>query len=213
MNMVQYGMQRDEKIIKLVNQGKAFNRIQIEKLFFNQKDSTRKCQLRLKKISEAGRLNKLIRSPHEPAIYFSGSKPPKNMDHTLLVNEVYTSIMTQKKSYYKINWLWEYPLLDKVRADAMIEIIDIMANRRHVIFLEVERYADHRFTKNRSYESLSQMSWTHEEWAIKESNRILFPAILIITDTKILIKSNLDFFVAPVSSIKEDIYSIILRRG
>jgi len=211
MNMVQYGMQRDEKIVRLVNQGKAFNRIQIEKLFFNQKDSTRKCQLRLKKISESGRLNKLIRSPHEPAIYYSGSKP-KNMDHTLLINDVYTSVMTQKKSYFKINWYWEYPVLDKVRADAMIDIYDIMSKRRHVIFLEVERYADHRFTKNRSYESVSQMSWTNEEWAIREKDRILFPAILIVTETKITIKSALDFFVVPVSSIKDDIYSIIMRR-
>jgi len=211
MNMVQYGKQRDEKIIKLVHQGKAFTRIQIEKLFFNQKDSTRKCQLRLKKITESGRLNKLIRSPHEPAIYYSGNRP-KNLDHSLLINDVYTAIMSQKKSYYKIKWFWEYPVLDKVRADAMIDIFDIMANRRHVIFLEVERYADHRFTKNRSYEALSQMSWTKEEWAIKESTRILFPAILIVTDTKITIKSNLDFFVAPVNAVKEDIYSIILKR-
>ena len=205
-------MQRDEKIVKLVNQGKVFNRIQIEKLFFNQKDSTRKCQLRLKRISESGRLNKLIRSPHEPAIYYAGNKPPRNIDHTLLINDVYTAIMTQKKSYYKVNFHWEYPVLDKVRADAMIEILDIMSKRRHVIFLEVERYADHRFTKNRSYETVSQMQWTNEEWAIKEKDRILFPAILIVTETKITIKSELDFFIVPVSSIKSDIYSIIMRR-
>ena len=211
MNMVQYGKQRDEKIIKLVTQGKAFTRIQIEKLFFNQKDSTRKCQLRLKKITESGRLNKLIRSPHEPAIYYSG-KLQKNLDHTLLINDVYTSVMTQKKSYYKVKWYWEFPLLDKVRADAMIDVFDIMLNRRHVIFLEVERYADHRFTKNLSYESLTQMSWTKEEWAIKENARILFPAILVVTDTKISIKSSLDFFVAPVNAVKDDIYSIILKR-
>ena len=96
-------MARDEKIVRLVSQGKAFNRNQIEKLFFNQKDSTRKCQLRLKKITESGKLNKIIRSPHEPAIYYYGKKP-LNIDHVLLVNEVYTSIMSQKKSFYKINF-------------------------------------------------------------------------------------------------------------
>ena len=211
MNMVQYGMQRDEKIVRLVNQGKAFTRTQIEKLFFNQKDSTRKCQLRLKKISESGRLNKLIRSPHEPAIYYSGKKP-LNIDHTLIINDVYTAIMTQKKSYFKVNWSWEYPILDKLRADAMIDIYDLMSKRRHVIFLEVERYADHRFVKNKNYETVSQMQWTNEDWAIKEKERILFPAILIVTETKITIKSELDFFVVPISSIKSDIYSIIMRR-
>jgi len=211
MNMVQYGMARDEKIVRLVSQGKAFNRNQIEKLFFNQKDSTRKCQLRLKKITESGKLNKIIRSPHEPAIYYYGKKP-LNIDHVLLVNEVYTSIMSQKKSFYKINFYWEYPIMDKLRADAMIDIYDLMSKRRHVIFLEVERYADHRFVKNKNYETVAQMGWSNEEWAIKEKDRILFPAILIVTETKINIKSELDFFVVPISSIKSDIYSIIMRR-
>jgi len=211
MNMVQYGMARDEKIVRLVSQGKAFNRNQIEKLFFNQKDSTRKCQLRLKKITESGKLNKIIRSPHEPAIYYYGKKP-LNIDHVLLVNEVYTSIMSQKKSFYKINFYWEYPIMDKLRADAMIDIYDLMSKRRHVIFLEVERYADHRFVKNKNYETVAQMGWSNEEWAIKEKDRILFPAILIVTETKITIKSELDFFVVPISSIKSDIYSIIMRR-
>lgn len=209
--MVQYGMARDEKIVRLVSQGKAFNRNQIEKLFFNQKDSTRKCQLRLKKITESGKLNKIIRSPHEPAIYYYGKKP-LNIDHVLLVNEVYTSIMSQKKSFYKINFYWEYPIMDKLRADAMIDIYDLMSKRRHVIFLEVERYADHRFVKNKNYETVAQMGWSNEEWAIKEKDRILFPAILIVTETKINIKSELDFFVVPISSIKSDIYSIIMRR-
>jgi len=170
MNMVQYGMARDEKIVRLVSQGKAFNRNQIEKLFFNQKDSTRKCQLRLKKITESGKLNKIIRSPHEPAIYYYGKKP-LNIDHVLLVNEVYTSIMSQKKSFYKINFYWEYPIMDKLRADAMIDIYDLMSKRRHVIFLEVERYADHRFVKNKNYETVAQMGWSNEEWAIKEKDR------------------------------------------
>lgn len=204
-------MARDEKIVRLVSQGKAFNRNQIEKLFFNQKDSTRKCQLRLKKITESGKLNKIIRSPHEPAIYYYGKKP-LNIDHVLLVNEVYTSIMSQKKSFYKINFYWEYPIMDKLRADAMIDIYDLMSKRRHVIFLEVERYADHRFVKNKNYETVAQMGWSNEEWAIKEKDRILFPAILIVTETKITIKSELDFFVVPISSIKSDIYSIIMRR-
>ena len=204
-------MARDEKIVRLVSQGKAFNRNQIEKLFFNQKDSTRKCQLRLKKITESGKLNKIIRSPHEPAIYYYGKKP-LNIDHVLLVNEVYTSIMSQKKSFYKINFYWEYPIMDKLRADAMIDIYDLMSKRRHVIFLEVERYADHRFVKNKNYETVAQMGWSNEEWAIKEKDRILFPAILIVTETKINIKSELDFFVVPISSIKSDIYSIIMRR-
>ena len=214
MNTVQYGLDRDEKIIKLVTQGGAFTRTQIETLFFNQKDSKRKCQQRLARIWGTGRLEKIVRMPQEPAIYYAGKEPKrKTLDHTLLVNDVYVALMTQKKSYFKLSWDWEYPLMDGKRlADAKIEVYDIMSKRRHVIFLEVERYADHRCEKPRNYEALSQMNWTKESWAIKEEKRILFPAVLIVTETKLDIKSSLDILVCPVDQIKKDIYSIILRR-
>lgn len=213
MNFVRYGMERDERIVKLVHQGKAFTRLQIEMLFFKQKDATRKCQLRLKRITEAGKVNKLIRSPHEPAIYYSG-KRTKIMDHTLLVNDIYTAVMTQKPGNVRVTWYWEYPLMGGLRvADAMIDIYDIIAGKRHVVFVEVERYADHRFSKHRTYEEISQMSWIKEDWAIKDSTRILFPLILIVTEAKLTIKSQLDFKVVSISDIKRDVYSILLRRG
>lgn len=211
-NNVAFGRQRDEKIVELVTLGGAFTRVQIEKLLFNQKDATRKAQLRLKKLADQGRVNKFIRSPHEPVVYHNNRLAKKMFDHTLLVNDVYTAVMTQKKSYFKVTWRWEYPVMGKVRADAMIDIYDLMAKRRHVVFVEVERYADHRFSKDKTYAEVSQMTWANEEWAIKESTRILFPAVLVVTETKLNIKSNLDFFVCPIIDVKRDIYSIILRR-
>jgi hypothetical protein len=211
VNLVAYGKQRDERILELVGSGTAFRRDQIERIMFRQKDGRRKAQLRLKMLADSGHLKKIIRSPHEPAIYCL--RKPRNIDHFLIINEVYCSVMTQKKSWHIVKWQWSYPLMGgKVWADAMIDIYDRMANRRHVIFVEVERYADRRFEKDKKYSAIASMDWTKEEWAIKEPTRILFPAILIVTECDLKIESQLDFFVAPISEVQRDIYSVILRR-
>lgn len=211
MNLVAYGRRRDERILELVQHGTAFRRDQIERIMFMQKDGKRKAQLRLQMLADSGRIKKIIRSPHEPAIYCL--KKPRNVDHFLIINEVYCSVMTQKKSWHKVKWQWSYPLFGgKVWADAMIDIMDLMNNRRHVIFVEVERYADRKFEKDTKYLSISRMDWTKEEWAIKEPTRILFPAILVVTDCKLQISCELDFFVASLEQVKKDIYSIILKR-
>ena len=211
MNYIEYGKQRDNKIVELVTRGTAFTRTHIEKLLFNQKDATRKAQLRLQILTERGRLKKITR-PHEPSVYYT-RKRPRNLDHILEINDVYTAVMSQKKSIYTVKWQWSYPLMGgKLWADAMIDLKNQMTNRRHVIFVEVERYADHRFVKDKTYESIASMPWTNEEWAITESTRILFPAILIVTNTKLAIKSHLDFTVEPLDSLKHDVYSVLLRR-
>lgn len=211
MNFVTYGQQRDERILELVGQGTAFTRSQIERVMFRQKDGKRKAQLRLQALSDSGRLRRIIRTPHEPAIYCL--KKPRNIDHFLIINEVYCAIMSQKKSHYIVKWKWSYPLFDgKLWADAMIDIYDQLNKRRHVIFVEVERYADRKFEKDRKYSEIAKLNWTKEEWAIKEPTRILFPAILVVTECKLEVRSELDFFVASLDQVKKDIYSIILRR-
>lgn len=212
MNCVAFGQRRDEKVIELIEQGTAFTRSQIERIIFKQKDGKRKAQLRLQMLSNAGRIKKIIRSPHEPAIYYC-SKKPRNIDHFLIINEVYCAVMAQKKSWHIVKWKWSYPLMDgKVWADAMIEVYDLLNKRRHVIFVEVERYADRRFEKDKKYAAIAGMKWTNEEWAIKEPTRVLFPAVLIVTECNLEVKSELDFFVASLDRVKRDIYSIILRR-
>jgi len=213
VNYVEFGKARDEKIIELIAAGTAFTRSQIERIIFRQKDSKRKAQLRLQKLSNEGRIDKLIRNPHEPAIYSIGKVHRRTIDHWLIINEVYCSILSQKKSHYTIKWKWSYPLMGgKLWADAMLEVYDKLSKRRHVIFIEVERYADKRFEKDAKYAAIVSMNWTKEEWAIKEPTRILFPAILIVTECDLKVKSELDFFVANMSQVKKDIYSIILRR-
>lgn len=211
MNLVAYGKQRDERILELVQHGTAFRRDQIERIIFRQKDGKRKAQLRLQILADSGRIKKIVRSPHEPTIYCL--KKPRNIDHFLIINEVYCAIMSQKKSWHIVKWQWSYPLMGgKVWADAMIDIYDQMNKRRHVIFVEVERYADRKFEKDTKYQAISKMDWTNEEWAIREPTRILFPAILVVTECNLKVNSEMDFFVASLDQIKKDIYSIILKR-
>jgi len=209
VNLVAYGKQRDERIMGLVGLGTAFTRSQIERVIF--KGSKRKAQTRLQVLSDSGRLKKIIRSPHEPAIYCL--KKPRNIDHYLLINEIYCAVMSQKKSWHIVKWQWSYPIMEgKIWADAMVDIYDQLNKRRHVIFVEVERYADRKFEKDKKYSAITSANWTKEEWAIKEPTRILFPAILVVTECKLEVKSELDFFVATMDQVKKDIYSIILRR-
>lgn len=213
MNCTLYGRLRDEHICELISEGSAFTRAQIQQLFFSkQKDGERKCQLRLSLMSKRKQIKQWLRSPHEPAIYYI--KKPRNIDHVLLINDVYCSLMTQKKSWYTINFRWNYNVLNgRVWADAMA-IIYTQPDRKgkQVVFIEVERHPSKRFDKPEIYKKIFDSDWTREEWCVTTKEKYVFPSILIVTEEDLKFQSPLRFRIATPAEIKKDIYSIILRK-
>lgn len=97
-----------------------------------------------------------------------------------------------------------------VVADAMANIyLDPGRRNRKVIFIEVERNPSKRFNKPEQYQKVYDSDWVHEEWSVIKGNTAIFPAILIVTDDNLSIKSDLDFKIASIDRIKEDIFGLL----
>jgi len=211
-NCVAYGQSRDEHIVKLIQVGKAFTRRQIEQIIIpKRKSSKRIAQHSLTRLCAQERIRQWKRAPQLPSIYYA--KKPKQLDHVLLVNEVYCALLAQKKSWYHIEWKWSYSILSgKAIADAMATVYTEPDRKcRKVIFIEVERDPARRFNKDKIYQSIYDADWVNEEWSVIKNNTAIFPAILIVTEEKPTIKSDLNFIVASIGQVQKDVYGLLRR--
>lgn len=212
MNNVLYGRQRDEKIVQLIQQGSAFNRMQIQQIIFQGKKSAKRiAQHRLTCLAKSGKVKQIYKDKYLPAIYCT--KKPKQLEHALMINDVYTALMTQKESYCSVDFRWAYNVLEgQLRADALI-ILYTMPDRKgkKVFFLEVERYPGKSFNKPEKYLSVFNSTWYREEWAVIEGDKAIFPKILIVTESELKIDSKLKFIVATPEEIEKDIYGVLRR--
>jgi hypothetical protein len=211
-NCVAYGQSRDEHIIKLIRAGTAFTRKQIEQVIFpKRKSSKRIAQYALARLCKREQIKKWERAPQLPTIYYS--RKPKRLEHVLLINEVYCALLSQKKSWFVIEWKWSYSILDgKVVADAMANIFTEPDRKgRKVLFIEVERNPSKKFNKPEQYQKVFDSDWINEEWALVKNNTAYFPTILIVTEEELVIKSDLNFIVTSIEQVKKDVYGLIRR--
>ena len=211
-NCVVYGQSRDDHIVKLIHAGTAFTRQQIEQIVIpKRKSSKRIAQHSLARLCVQERIKQWKRSPQLPTIYYA--RKPRQLEHILLINEVYCALLSQKKSWYVIEWKWNYSILNgMVIADAMANIYTEPDRKgRRVVFVEVERNPSKRFNKPEQYQKAYDADWINEEWSVIKSNTAIFPTILIVTDDELVIKSDLNFVVSSISNVKDDIYSILRR--
>lgn len=211
-NNYAFGTSRDEHVVRLIKDGRAFTRRQVEQILMtNRKSSKRIAQRVLQRLSKQERIKKKVYAPQLPSVYFIDK--PKHMEHTLLINEVYCSLLSQKKPSYKIEWKWSYSILnDMAIADAMITIYTERDRKsRVVVFLEVERNPARRFDKDVKYKTIYDADWVNEEWAVVKNNTAIFPTILVVTEDKLAIKSDLNFIVASIEEVQKDIYGLLGR--
>ncbi|MCO1599796.1 hypothetical protein [Desulfosporosinus nitroreducens] len=211
-NCVAFGQSRDDHIVKLIQSGTAFTRRQIEQIIIpKRKSSKRIAQHSLTRLCAQERIKQWKRAPQLPSIYYA--RKPKQLDHVLLVNEVYCALLSQKKSWYSIEWKWRYSILGgMVVADAMASIyLDPDRKDRRVVFVEVERNPSKRFDKPEQYQKVYDADWVNEEWSVIKGNTAIFPTILIVTDHDLTIKSDLNFIVASIDDVQKDIYGLLRR--
>jgi len=211
-NCVAFGQSRDDHIVKLIQTGKAFTRHQIEQIIVpKRKSSKRIAQRSLARLCAQERIKQWKRAPQFPSIYYV--RKPRQLDHVLLINEVYCALLAQKKSWYVIKWKWNYAILGgMVVADAMAIIhMEPDGRDRRVMFVEVERNPGKRFDKPEQYQRVYDADWVDEEWAVIKGNTAIFPTILIVTEDKLDVKSNLNFIVASIKQVKKDIYGLLRR--
>ncbi|MFZ3132730.1 MAG: hypothetical protein WA125_16915 [Desulfosporosinus sp.] len=211
-NCVAYGQSRDEYIVKLIQSGTAFTRQQIEQIIIpKRKSSKRIAQHSLTRLCKQERIKQWKRAPQLPSIYYA--RKPRQLDHVLLVNEIYCALLAQKKSWHVIEWKWNYLILGgKVVADAMATIYAEPDRKgRRVVFIEVERNPGKRFDKPEQYQKVYDADWVNEEWSVIKNNTAIFPAILIVTEEKPTIKSDLNFIVASIGQVQKDVYGLLRR--
>lgn len=212
LNCINYSRRRDEEVISLIGKGGAFTRKQIQQLIFsNRKSGKRIAQDTLKRLVKRRSIKKWVRSSQEATIYYL--KRPRQIDHILLLNEVYCTLMAQKKSWYTIDFRWSYNIMGKAWADAMA-IIYTQPDRKgkQVVFIEIERHPSKRFDKPEVYQKVFDSNWTNEEWCVTTKDKYVFPTVLIVTEEELKFSSPLRFRVATPAEVKEDIYSIIIRK-
>ena len=101
MNDRTKGMIRDREILEWVDQCKCLNTDQIELLAFpGMKAGKRKCQMRLKKLTDQRRLCRWRYGLDQPyAYYHSMNKPVEQMEHTVLLSWMFIWLL---KTYLKI---------------------------------------------------------------------------------------------------------------
>ncbi len=208
-NNYAFGTSRDEHVVRLIKEGRAFTRRQVEQILItNRKSSKRIAQSVLRRLYRAEKINKKVYAPQLPTVYFVDK--PKHMEHTLLINEVYCSLLSQKGSRYRIEWKWSYSILGgKAIADAMVNIYDQVQKIRKVAFVEVERDPSRRFNKDEVYKSIYDADWVNEEWSVIKGNAAIFPTILIVTDYDLSFNSDLDFVIASIDEVKKDVYGLL----
>jgi len=208
-----FGKDRDDHIVKLIKKGRAFTRKQIEDIIMvDRKSSKRIAQYALARLCRQERIKKKVYAPQLPSVYFVG-KRPINIEHTLMINEVYCELLKQKSPGVTVEFKWSYSILDGiVFADAMVDIfIEPGRKDRKVVFIEIERCPSKRFNKPEQYQKIYDSDWTNEEWAVIKDRTAIFPTILVVTDFNPPIKSELNFIVASIDEIKKDVYSILRR--
>lgn len=207
------GMERKKQIIDLLNHGSAFTRKQIIQIIMPSLSSASGDRKSFEVLGKMQREKLIKKTPHNfEYVYYL--RKPKQIDHVLIINDVYCSLLSQKKSWYKIDFRWTYSIFNgMIVADALI-IIDTLPDRkgRYVIFLEVERSPSKRFDKDIQYKRAYDMDYANEEWCVMRGDVAVFPSILIVTEEKLKIESKLNFIVASPEQVKKNVYSLILRR-
>lgn len=211
-NSYAFGTSRDNHVVNLIKDGRAFTRSQVEQILItNRKSSKRIAQTVLRRLYRQERIKKKVYAPQLPVVYFV--EKPKYMEHTLLINDVYCALLSQKKPWYVIEWKWSYSILNgKAIADAMANIYTEPDRKgRKVFFIEVERNPSKRFNKPEQYQKVYDSDWVKEEWSVIKNNTAIFPAILIVTEEELVIKSDLNFIVASIEQVQKDVYGLIRR--
>jgi hypothetical protein len=208
-NCYEFGTSRDNHIVKLIKDGRAFTRRQIEQIIItNRKSAKRIAQHSLKRLCEQERIKKKVYAPQLPSIYFI--EKPKQLVHALLINDVYCALLSQRNSWYRVEWKWSYSILNGMAiADGMVSIY--IGKERMVLFVEVERNPSKRFDKDEVYQGVYDADWVNEEWSVIKNNTAIFPTILIVTEDKLAIKSELNFIVASIEQVQKDVYGLIRR--
>ena len=217
MNNRMKGFYRDKAIIRAVEQYKCLNTEQIQCLLFgNMKSGLRKCQQRLKRLTDRGKLKRWRYDLEEPYAYYITRL--EQMEHTILLNWSIIWIKTNLKSWEEIySFEYEVKKYPMIRPDAFVAIENKITSKFKFIYIEMDRAESaNRFDKVRKYNDLYESNKFKGEWWVKLTKRFP-PIILVTTEMKRLKKiekhierenrNGLEFIACLVDDLRKEVLS------
>ena len=174
------GYYRDNEIAWRVGSHKCLNAEQVQVLLFPLTASgKRKCQQRLKRLTDQLRLKRWRYSLEEPYAYFQ--KEIKQIEHTVLLNWVAIWIERQLKSWEEIHSLnYNYDMKILI-ADCFVAIKNTITGSFRFLFIEMDiHHPGNEFDKVQKYNKLFEN--IPDQWWVKLTKR--FPAVLLVTNNE-----------------------------
>ena len=180
MSHRKHGYCRDNEIAWRVGSHKCLNAEQVQVLLFPLTASgKRKCQQRLKRLTDQLRLRRFRYSPEEPYAYFQ--KEIKQIEHTVLLNWAVIWIERQLKSWeeiYSVDFNYDMKILI---TDCFIAIKNTITGQFRFLFIEMDiHHPGNEFDKVRKYNRLYEN--IPDQWWVKFTKR--FPAVLLVTNNE-----------------------------
>jgi hypothetical protein len=220
-DFVRLGMERDKKIVQLISESGPYTRDQIHALFFADHKTPAKAVQRLTKLYKDKKLKRARTGLDEQYAYFTGRRNQK-MEHAVLVNWVYVSLVTQRKSWFKIQafvreYFQEWGEKNRLVSDALLVLKNTAKEVLQPYFVEVDRAdSNNQFDKVKLYSSyFLSKAWTQQWWAKKnEEGKYRFPKVVVLTDRPEVVsetikkcnKEKLRFKVVTLEQVRKDIY-------
>jgi len=178
MSHRKHGYYRDNEIAWRVGSHRCLNAEQVQVLLFPLTASgKRKCQQRLKRLTDQLRLRRFRYSLEEPYAYFR--KEIKQIEHTVLLNWAVIWIERQLKSWeeiYSVEFNYDMKILI---TDCFIAVKNTITGSFRFMFIEMDiHHPENEFDKVRKYNKLYDN--LPDQWWIKHTKR--FPAVLLVTN-------------------------------
>lgn len=178
MNRVQLGCHRDSQIVSLVQARRALTADQVAALMFPGQAGLRKAQQRLKRLHDAGRLERSRLSADSAYCYHLGKRAGR-LDHLVALNWVYVWFSRRLPSWEVLE-RWEYePDYRILRPDAFAAAKNRFTGECRFWFIELDR-SENAWDKVALYNRLYQSDGYGGAWWVRYAKR--FPAVLCVTD-------------------------------
>lgn len=216
---VQLGRERDNKIVQLISEAGPFTRDQIQQLVFPSHKWPQKCRERLNKLVQRKRIKRIHFGNEHGYVYYTGAWNQKS-EHALMVNWVYTSLLVQMKSWFKLHaFVREYPMKygkSKLIADAFIVLKNTETGKFKIVFVEADKDLSRGFDKVKPYTDLfNSNAWVSQWWAKPDAEGVYqFPKVLVVTTRpqavkKVIEKQNkkgLRFSICTIVEVKNEVF-------
>lgn len=209
------GFYRDRAIVELINQHRCLNTEQVQALIFpGMRAGRRKCQQRLKKLCDSGRLKRWRYSLEESYTYHAGGDPGR-LEHCVLLNWLIIWHRRSLKSWEELHSVTYEPDYKFIRPDALLATKNMVTGKYKFYFCELDRaWSSNKFDKVQKYNELYASENYSGDWWVGHTEA--FPPILIATTNEKQVKKiqdaikkdnkhGLDFKVLLVNNLKMEV--------